>query len=393
MLTDNDHIHQIEEPSLTQEAEGQQLQVVENVLPKNLTILPLSKRPIFPGLSLPLTFRGRKKIEALKKALEEEDGYIGLVLASDYSEEDYTESELYDMGTVYQVMRIVPISPGAVQVLGRSVMRFEKKKVVLVKPTIRWEVAYHADSKNKPDQDMRAYMMAISSEIKELLQLNPLFQEQVNLVVSQLNYDAPGQTMDVISNLLQADFEILQQLLETLDLHERGKLLLRLIKEELEVAKIQQRINKQIEEKVSKQQREFFLREQLKAIRKELGMDQEGQESEADKLEQRLAEKEFPEEVEEAVKRELDKLKTLNEQSPEFTVTRNYLDTIADLPWDHLSQDNKDIKQARSILDRDHYGLEEVKDRILEFLSTMIKRGKVAGSIICLVGPPGVGKT
>jgi len=373
--------------------EDGQLQIVEDVLPSTLTVLPLKQRPIFPGITLPLTFAGKEKIEVLKNALEKEDGYLGLVLAREYAEEDYSESELYEMGTAFKIMRIAPIGPNTVQVLGQGVSRFSKKKVLLVKPTMRWEVTYHRNPKEKPEADLKAYMMAISSEIKELLQLNPLFQEQVNMVVAQLNIEAPGRTMDVISNLLTSDGEKLQELLETLDLEERAKKLLLMIKEELEIARIQQRISKQIEEKVSKQQKEFFLREQLKAIKKELGIEKEEGESEAEKVEKKLAEKELPEEARKVVDEELQKLKTLNVQSPEFNVTRNYLELIADLPWGVFSEDNHDIKKAREILDRDHYGLDEVKERILEFLSAVIKRGKIAGSILCLVGPPGVGKT
>jgi len=370
-----------------------ELQVVEKVLPGTITVMPLAQRPIFPGMTLPMTFSEQDKIEAIKKAQEEGDGFIGLSLAKELDEEDYTDSELHEVGTVFQILRIKPISQGGIQVLGRGVCRFTKKKTVLVKPQIRWEVDYIYNSKEKPDPDLKAYMMAISSEIKELLKLNPLFQEQVNMVVSQLNYDAPGLTMDVISNLLSSDSDKLQELLETYDLHERAQSLLKLIKEELEIAQIQQRISKQIEEKVSKQQKEFFLREQLKAIKKELGIEKEDGQSEVDKLQNRLKDKALPEQVRRIVDEELEKLKTLNAQSPDFNVTRNYLELIADLPWSKNTDDNTDIKRARKILDDDHYGLDEVKDRILEFLSTVIKRGRVSGSIICLVGPPGVGKT
>lgn len=371
---------------------GTELQTIDKVLPTNLSILPLTQRPIFPGITIPLTFSGTR-IEAVRNAMDKEDGFIGLVLAQNYNEEDYTESEFYEVGTLYQIMRIVPLGPNAIQVLGRGVSRFRKEKAVLVKPNIRWQVEYIPDSKEKPTADLKAYMMAVSSEIRELLKLNPVFQEQVNLVVGQLNYDAPGQTLDVISNLLSGDSETMQDLLETFDLMERANKLLRLIKEELEVAKIQQRISKQIEEKVNKQQQEYFLREQLKAIKKELGLEKDENESEAEKIEKKLAALDLPEEVMKVVNQELEKLKTLNPQSPDFTVTRNYLDTIADLPWGVYSEDNGDIKLARQILDKEHYGLEEVKERILEFLSAVVKRGKIAGSIICLVGPPGVGKT
>ncbi len=370
-----------------------QLQVLDNALPTSLPILPLSQRPVFPGIPVPITFTGKEEIEVIKKTFESEDQYIGLVLAQSFNKEDYTESELYDMGVVFQIMRIMPIAANTIQVLGRGICRFRKKKAILVKPNIRWEVSYIHDSKDKPSTDLKAYMMAVSAEIKELLKHNPLFQEQVNLVVAQLNYEAPGQTMDVISNLLSAESEILQELLEQVDFLERAKMLLGLIKEELEISKIQQRIKKQVEDKVNKQQKEFFLREQLKAIKKELGLEKEDNETEVEKLEKKLAEKTLSDEAYKVVQQELEKLKLLNTQSPEFNVTRSYLENIADLPWGIFSEDNHDIKTARGILDEEHYGLEEVKDLILEFLGSVIKRGKVAGSIICLVGPPGVGKT
>lgn len=390
----------MQEDSIVQETavekvsfEEGQLQVLDNALPSSLPILPLSQRPVFPGIPVPITFTGKEEIEVIKKTFESEDQYIGLVLAQSFNKEDYTESDLYDMGVVFQIVRVMPIAANTIQILGRGICRFQKKKAILVKPNIRWEVSYIQDSKDKPSTDLKAYMMAVSSEIKELLKHNPLFQEQVNLVVAQLNYEAPGQTMDVISNLLSAESEILQELLEQVDFLERAKMLLGLIKEELEISKIQQRIKQQVEDKVNKQQKEFFLREQLKAIKKELGLEKEDNETEVEKLEKKLSEKTLSDEAYKVVQQELEKLKLLNTQSPEFNVTRSYLENIADLPWGIFSDDNHDIKTARGILDEEHYGLEEVKDLILEFLGSVIKRGKVAGSIICLVGPPGVGKT
>lgn len=379
--------------STEEDSHQKQVQAVEDILPHHLTILPLIQRPVFPGMPIPIAFTGKDKVEVLKKAMEQDNGYIGLVLAKEMDEDDYTESELYEVGTTFQIMRLIPIAPNTLQVLGQGISRFKRKKTILVKPQIRWEVDHQPILKTKPDQELKAYMMAISGEIKELLKINPLFQEQVNLVVSQLNYDAPSMTMDIISNLLSSSPEELQELLETFDLHERAEILIGLIRQDLEIARIQKRISNQIEEKVSAQQKEFFLREQLKAIKKELGIEKEDNESEAEKLEKKLAELELTEEAEKVANQELEKLRTLNAQSPEFNVTRNYLEIIADLPWGQFTEDNHNIKKARKILDQEHFGLDEVKERILEFLSTIIRRGKVAGSIICLVGPPGVGKT
>lgn len=378
----------------TKEGTGQELQSLDDVLPSHLTILALTSRPIFPGFTLPLTFTGADNLRAVKEAIDKEDSYLGLVLKQSESDDtDLREADFYEVGTVFKILRVVPIAPDAIQVLGQGVKRFVKHKVVMTQPKLKWEVRYHHEPKERVSQDLKAYMMAISSEIQNLLKLNPLFKEQLNLIVAQLNYDAPGLTMDLISNLLTVGPETLQGLLETFDLLERGRNLLKLIKEELEVAKIQKRINEEINEKVSEQQKEFFLRQQLDAIKKELGLEKDEKETEIEKLEKKLADKELPEEALKVVKEELDKFKILNPQSPEFNVTRSYLELIGDLPWGHYSEDNEDIRIARKVLDKDHYGLEDVKELILEFLASVIRRGKMAGSIICLVGPPGVGKT
>jgi ATP-dependent Lon protease len=369
------------------------MQLVDPSLPQLLTILPLKQRPIFPGMALPMAFSGADKLEALKTAVEQHDGFFGAVLVQEDHSDDYRQNDYYEVGTIYQVMKVVQMETNAVQVIGRAVKRFRRERVVQTEPSLRWRVSYDHQPAIKPDPELKAYMLAISSEIRSLLQLNPLFQEQVNLVVSQLNYDHPGQTMDVISNLISAEREKMQELLETWDIAERAKKLLSIIKDELEVAKIQARINESIQEGVNEQQKEYFLREQLKAIRRELGEEKEDGESITERILQQLEGKTVPEEARSAFDREMNKLKTLNTQSPEFNVTRNYLETFADLPWGMYTPDANNVAEARAILDQDHYGLGDVKDNILEFLATILKRDSVAGSIICLVGPPGVGKT
>ena len=379
------------EDYLSESSFSRGVQPLERALPANLTIVPVFQKPIFPGVPLPLTFNGETIVRAIREAIEKDNAYIGLVLAKTNGGDN--DAEFAGVGTVFQVLRFAPLAPGVLQVIGQGISRFTRKKTLFVKPQIKWEVEYHHNPKTKPTPELKAYLLSISSELKDLLKLNPLFKEQINLVVSQLNYETPGLTMDVISSLLTADAEKLQELLGTFDLFERANLLLRLIKEELEVAKIQQKIQTQIDEQVNKQQKEFFLREQLRAIKKELGLEKEESETEIEKIEKKLAGKELSAEAQKVVNEELGKLKTLNAQSPEFAVTRNYLELIADLPWGGYSDDNQDIRKARETLDRDHYGLKDVKELILEFLAAVIKRGSIGGSIICLVGPPGVGKT
>lgn len=378
---------------LPEKTDSKKPQIVERVLPPTLSVLGVERRPIFPGLVVPLTFDDERDLKAIKAAIDKDSGYIGLSLVKEAPAEEGAPDELEAIGTVFQIMQIVPASPGVFQVLGQGISRFKKRKTILIEPSQRWEVEHVSDSKEKPNAELKAYMLAISDQLKEILKLNPVFKEQVNQVVSQLNYDNPGLTMDLISNMLSSDSEELQQLLETFPLIERAKQLLELIRKEVEVVKIQSQISEQVNQKINKQQREFFLKEQLTAIKKELGIEKEDKETDVEKIENKLKEKEISEEAQKVVEQQLNKLKLLNAQSPEYNVTRNYLEAIADLPWGIHSEDNTDIVKARKILDKEHYGLQDVKTMILEFLSTIIRKGKVGGSIICLVGPPGVGKT
>ncbi len=297
------------------------------------------------------------------------------------------------MGSLLQIVRAMPNGPDTVQVLGQSLVRCELlERTSREDQAQRWRVRYHDDAPVSTP-DLRAYMMAIASEVKQVIAINPHFKEQINMIIGELNYEHPGKTLDMLANLLSSDKRTLQELLETVDAAERAKEVLLLAKQELEVAKLQQSINEQITDKVTQQQREFFLREQLRIIKQELGMDADAPDSEADALAARLDKLDLPEEVDKVVGLELQKLNTLNAQSPEYNVSRSYLELIADLPWGVFTEDNDKIKRARAVLDKAHYGLDDVKDAILELLSTIIRRGRVAGSILCLVGPPGVGKT
>ncbi len=384
-LTETTEVHQ---------QDGQPREVARKAFPKVLTILPLLQRPVFPGLTLPITFQGKEFLDAIRQVMDQENGYVGLVWAEELEgEQGQTDYDYREVGVIFQIYRVNQTGPETVQVLGQAYARIIRKRVLLVQPAVRWEVSYHFDPEEKPDQELKAYMLAISADIKELLKLNPVLKEQVTLIMSQLDMERPGPTMDLISNLLSAEAEALQELLETFDLKDRARLLLKLLREELELSRLKQKIQKQIDEAVNKQQKEFFLREQLKAIKRELGMEKDEAETEIEKIRKKLEGKELPEEAQKVVEEEMDKLRILNAQSPEFHVVRNYLDLIAELPWGITSADNRDIRKAREILDRDHYGLEDVKERILEMLSIIVKRGAVSGTVICLVGPPGVGKT
>jgi ATP-dependent Lon protease len=298
------------------------------------------------------------------------------------------------VGTAIKVFRVNPVGDDTVQLIAQGISRFEcMRKVGNTGPAPRWEVKYRQDPDEKPNDELKAYTMAIIASVKEILAMNPIFQEQLKVIVSQLSSEKPGRLMDAIASMLTLDTNRVQEVLEAFHLFERGFKLMTLLREERELLRLQAQINRQVERQMTKQQREFMLRQQLKAIKQELGIEKDEKSAELERIEARLAGKQLSDEAARIVRTELDRLGTLDPASPEFNVIRTYLDVLTDLPWGHNAEDNRDIRQARAILDAEHFGLDDVKERILAFISTIIRRGKLTGTNLLLVGPPGVGKT
>ncbi|HEX4839883.1 MAG TPA: endopeptidase La, partial [Rhabdochlamydiaceae bacterium] len=237
------------------------------------------------------------------------------------------------------------------------------------------------------------YSISIITTIKELLKLNPLFKEELQIFLSHSDFTEPGKLADFAVALTTAGREELQDVLETFDLHPRIDKALMLLKKELDLSKLQNSITQKMESTISKTQRDFFLREQLKTIKKELGLEKEDKSIDLEKFESRLKKRQVPDDVMTVIREEMDKLSVLEIQSAEYAVCRNYLDWLTIIPWGITSQESHDLGKAKKILEEDHYGLEDIKERILEFISVGKLSGGVKGSIICLVGPPGVGKT
>ncbi|MFO8235940.1 MAG: endopeptidase La [Bacteroidales bacterium] len=389
----NNNNEQTQDKQSNQQAITSDIAVVSEILPDRLTILPVDSRPFFPGITVPLTFTGPKFIETIKRIGSSNQPYLGLALVKKTNKENYLDSELFNVGTIVKIHKIIPVSEESIQILVQGLERFSKVKEIKRDPVVEWEVEYYKDPDEKPSEELKAYTLSIVNSVKELLKLNPVFQEQIKMVLNQISIDKPGLLMDLIGSMLTADGEKLQKVLATYDLYKRGETLLLLLKEEIERSHLQEEIQKQINEKVSKQQREFFLREQLKVIKKELGLEKDDKESEIQKFKDRLKNLKLTKEASDVINEEIEKMQVLEPSSSEFQVTRAYLNTLTELPWGIYSKNRVDVKEARQILDRDHYGLQDVKNRILEFISTVIKKGKHTGSILCLVGPPGVGKT
>jgi ATP-dependent Lon protease len=369
------------------------------VFPSTLPVLPLLNRPLFPKMMVPLSVDDAALKEMLIKTSESSSRFIGLVLAKNGEDEAERRiprraADLYEVGVIAEMLQINQSpSEGPLQVMVGVLDRFKIKDVVSEDPYIVVSPDYVIETEMADNDELRVYSLSIITAIKELLQLNPLFKEELNLFLNRSNIKEPGRLADFAAAMTTAGGKELQDVLEAFGLRVRIEKALLLLKKEIDISRLQVKINKQIEEKVNKQQRDFFLREQLKAIKKELGLVKEGKDTELDEFKERLAKLTLTEEAQERINEEMNKLGVMEPHSPEFTVSRNYVDWLTSLPWGVFSKDSYDIKKAATILSTDHYGLEDVKDRILEFLSVGILKGNISGSIICFVGPPGVGKT
>lgn len=375
------------------EEKGQDaLVLASDVLPPTLPIILLRPRPAFPGTLVPMVLSGKPQLAMAQRASESSTKTIGFVLAKDPEEPD-SEENMYRIGVVGRIMKVLHTDENSIHLLMNCLERFSIDEILASKQGLFAQVSYHFAAEMSVNAEMQAYSMAIITALKELVQINPLYSEEIKLFLNRQSMDDPGRLSDFAANLTSSDGPELQQILETFNVRKRIDKVLVLLKKELEVSRLQTKISKQIEAKVSKQQREFFLREQLKEIKKELGLEKEGKTSEIEKFQKRLQKLTLTEEAEKTIDEELEKLRLLDPSSPEYTVSRNYLDWLTILPWGKFSKDSYDLARARKILDRDHYGLKDVKDRILEFIAVGKMKGDISGSIICLVGPPGVGKT
>ncbi|PNU19828.1 endopeptidase La [Geothermobacter hydrogeniphilus] len=385
---DND---QAELEKLLDEADSG-LILASEVLPNGLPLIALRPRPAFPGLLIPLSISGEETIKTVDRALKTPSQALGLVLVQDLEDED-VPANLHQVGVAGKIVKVINRDNDSIQFLINCMERFTIEEAATTPDGLFARVSYHPTPELSVNQELKAYSMAIITTLKELVQINPLYSEEIKLFLGRSSMDDPGRLADFSANLTSGDGQELQEILAAFDVRRRIDLVLVLLKKELEVSRLQTRISKQIEEKISAQQREFFLKEQLKAIKQELGLEKEGKTSEIEKFQQRLQKLALNEEAERAVQDELEKFSLLEPSSPEYNVSRTYLDWLTILPWGRFSKDRYSLKRAKKQLDKDHYGLDDVKQRILEFIAVGKMKGDISGSILCLVGPPGVGKT
>ena len=358
-------------------------------VPDLLSILPLRSFVVFPGTILPLTVGRAASIKLLDETLPQTK-VIGLLTQRDETKEDPQPQDLYPVGVAAIVLKLLRQSDNHVVIVVQGLRRFALRKVVTAHPYLRAEVDL-LNSKLPPStKEWEATFRNLRDSAAKLLELTPDVPEQARAAV--LSIEDPEQLTDFLAPNLNVQAAQKQAILEELDVEKRLAIVQTGISAQLEIAQIQQKLQQDVQSQFSEAQRRAYLREQMKAIQRELG-EETGATDQIERLRKRLEEAKPPEEVLAQADRELRRLDVIPPASPEYSVIVSYVETIAELPWSKLSEDNLDLNQAQKILDRDHYDLEKVKRRLIEYLAVRKLNPQGHGPILCFLGPPGVGKT
>ncbi len=393
-------------------------------LPPEVVIIPIVNSPIFPGMIAPIILSEDKYTPELDAYLtkhnyvalnlvkfkdfgeggevlqemdeenisyEDDDaGYQRLGSASDIGIKGITPKDIYKVGVLCKVIKKLKLPDGSVNLLVHGMKRYRAVEYTSDAPLLVARTEVFNDI-HEPDEELDAYTRSVINQVKKLSEINPYFNEEMKLAM--LNSPSPGSLADLVAFALSLDVPEAQDFLETLVVKKRFAKLLVYLKREKDVADIQKKITDEVNDKVNKYQREYFLREQLKVIRNELGLDEDDKAKDVKKIKDALEEGGLPEEAKKAALEELERLESIPDSSPEYNVTRTYLNWMTQLPWNKMSDDKVNIDTAKKILDKDHYGLEKPKERIMEFLAVRKLKPEYDGTILCLAGPPGVGKT
>ncbi|NOY93036.1 MAG: endopeptidase La [Deltaproteobacteria bacterium] len=354
-----------------------------------LPVLPIRNAVLFPGAVAPFDV-GREKSVALVEDIENLDQPVIAIFAQrDPSTDDPEQADLHPVGVAARVLKALKHSSGNYSLILQGLMRVRMERVMGDKPYLKARISRLTEAA-ATDVEAEALAMSLRDVAKQVIQLMPELPREAGSLIDSIQ--EPGQLADLVAANLDAPVEDKAQLLETIDCKDRIRKVLRLLTRQLEILKMRERINSQIKEEMGKNQREYVLRQQLKAIKEELG-EEEGDQGDLDALEERLIKKDLPGEAEKVARKQLKRLRTMQVGSAEYTVVRTYVDWLLDVPWRRETPDNMDIAAVRAVLDEDHSGLEKVKKRIVEYLAVRKLKKDKKGPILCLLGPPGVGKT
>ncbi|MCD4692490.1 MAG: endopeptidase La, partial [Calditrichales bacterium] len=358
------------------------------ILPEILPLMPLRNTVVFPHQIIPLAV-GREKSLNLVKGIGEESKVIGLIAQRDGRIEEPVLEDLYDWGTAAMILKKFKMPDGSEQLIVQGIYRFKLLEVFQTEPFFEGSVIQVED-----EFEMTVEVEALANNIRNVFQKivdhTPYLTNEHRVMI--LNTEDPSKLTDLVASQVNFSVTEKQQVLETVDVKERLKRINYLLNKELQILELGSKIQSEVQGELNKTQRQYFLREQLKAIKKELG-EYEDEGTDIEELRAKVAEIKMPEDVKKVAEKELNRLARMSPMASEYTVTRTYIDWLIDMPWDKSTQDRLDTNKAEQILNEDHYGLEKVKKRILEYLAVRQLKSDMKGPILCFVGPPGVGKT
>ncbi|HEY0743179.1 MAG TPA: endopeptidase La [Chryseosolibacter sp.] len=358
-------------------------------LPSELSILPIKNTVLFPGVVIPITVGRQKSIKLVKKAYQG-NRIIGVVAQKNSQAEEPALEDLYRTGTVARIIKMLVLPDGNTTIIIQGKNRFSIREFVQEDPYLTARIDLLTEpSLNVNSKEAKALVQSLKDAALKILKLNPEIPQEAQLALE--NISSMSFLIHFLASNLSVDVSDKQKILETENLNDRGTLLLQYMLRDIQMLEIKHEIQKKVHTDIDQQQRDYFLRQQIKVLQDELGYD--GPDKEVEKLRKRAETKKWPQQVKDHFSKELDKLLRINPMAAEYPVAMNYVEFMLDLPWNEYTIDDFDLNKAKKILDHDHFGLEKVKSRILEYLAVLKLKQDMKGPILCLYGPPGVGKT
>ncbi len=356
--------------------------------PTTLPILALKNTVLFPGIVIPITVGRDKSIKAINKAFKQGE-IIGVLSQKDTNEEDPGQEDLFRVGTLAKILKLLRMPDGTTTAILQGKTRFALQQLTQEDPYLEGQISILEYLKVKNNLEFEAQISSVMDLAKEIIELSPHIPSEAMTMLKNINN--PSFLLNFIASNLGTKIQVKQKILEINDLSEKANLILQHMNSELQLLELKEQIDVKVRGDIEKQQRDYYLSQQLKTIQEELG--QNPQEEEINALLERAKDKKWPEAVSETFHREITKIRRINPQMAEYSVQLNYLELLLDLPWQTFTKDNFNLKKVKKVLDQDHFGLEKVKERILEHLAVLKLKGDMKAPIICLAGPPGVGKT
>ena len=357
-------------------------------IPAELALLPLRNTVLFPGVVLPITVGRDKSIKAVNDAYKG-DKLIGVVAQKDSNVEEPEVKDLENVGTVAKIVKLIKMPDGGTTIIIQGKSRFLIESIVEEEPYFKAKIKKLKEEESPKDEDFNAYIANIKDLAADIVQLSPNIPTEASIILR--NIENPSFLIHFVSSNLNTDIKDKQRLLELNQIRQRADLLMQLLQKELQFAELKNKVTSKTRTELDKQQREYFLQQQMKSIKDELGGDSNSQEIK--EMQKKAEAKKWPATAKEAFKKGIEKLERMHPSTPDFSVVYNHLDLMLDLPWESYTEDHYDLKKAKKTLDIDHYGMYKIKERILEYLAVLKLKGDMKSPILCFVGPPGIGKT